>query len=256
MGNLTPHEAVGLLQDYYAWEWGDALFIVLDPYWFTTAPNSSTDNWSRTLGSAQYQWLKNTLEGSQSTFKFVFIHQLLGGLDTAGRGGVEAAPFFEWGGHDLDGTWGFDEHRPGWEKPIHPLLAENDVTAVFDGHDHLFVKQELDGIVYQEVPQAAAVRYDAVGSAREYGYVNGDVMGSPGHLRVTVSSSDVVVEYVRAYLPPDENSERHNGKTEYAYTIAVPDLAANPLDIATDRNKSTCTQSRGVLATETLEQCF
>lgn len=74
LGNLTPHEAVGLLQDYYAWEWGNALLAMLDPYWFTTAPNSSTDNWSRTLGSAQYQWLKTTLEGSQATLKFVFIH--------------------------------------------------------------------------------------------------------------------------------------------------------------------------------------
>ena len=34
-GNSTPDTTVGMLEDYYAWEWGDALFIVLDPYWFT-----------------------------------------------------------------------------------------------------------------------------------------------------------------------------------------------------------------------------
>jgi hypothetical protein len=33
-GNATKHAEAGLLQDYYAWEWGDALFVVLDPYWF------------------------------------------------------------------------------------------------------------------------------------------------------------------------------------------------------------------------------
>jgi hypothetical protein len=36
--------------------------------------------------------------------------------------------------------------------PIHQLLLENHVTTVFHGHDHLFAKQELDGIIYQEVP--------------------------------------------------------------------------------------------------------
>ena len=31
-GNLTRHAISGLLQNYYAWMWGDALFVVLDPY--------------------------------------------------------------------------------------------------------------------------------------------------------------------------------------------------------------------------------
>jgi UDP-N-acetylmuramate-alanine ligase len=26
-----PH--LGLPRDYYAWTWGDALFVVIDPYW-------------------------------------------------------------------------------------------------------------------------------------------------------------------------------------------------------------------------------
>ena len=37
-GNATKHPEAGLLQDYYAWEWGDALFVVLDPFWFTQTP--------------------------------------------------------------------------------------------------------------------------------------------------------------------------------------------------------------------------
>ncbi|MBY0260940.1 MAG: metallophosphoesterase family protein, partial [Phycisphaerales bacterium] len=32
-GNSKPVEHIGLLRDYYAWEWGDALFVVIDPYW-------------------------------------------------------------------------------------------------------------------------------------------------------------------------------------------------------------------------------
>jgi hypothetical protein len=198
---------------------------VLDPYRFTLpSPEGDlgrgiSDNWNRTLGDAQYQWLKKTLETSRAKWKFVFIHQLVGGLDSNGRGGAEAARYFEWGGRNLDGSDGFAANRPGWAMPIHPLLVQNKVNIVFHGHDHLFVKQELDGIVYQAVPQPSAARYDSVGSAREYGYVSGDVLPSSGHLRITVSPSNVMVEYVRAYLPKDENAQRKNGQVDYTYLI-------------------------------------
>jgi hypothetical protein len=32
-GDVTPIVGVGLPRDYYAWTWGDALFVTLDPYW-------------------------------------------------------------------------------------------------------------------------------------------------------------------------------------------------------------------------------
>ncbi len=103
--------------------------------------------------------------------------------------------------------------------PIHQLLVANHVTAVFHGHDHLFAKQELDGIIYQEVPQPSAARYDAVNSALEYGYVSGNILGSSGHLRVTVSAAQVTVDYVRSYLPIDENTQRANGQIAFTYTL-------------------------------------
>jgi hypothetical protein len=40
-------------------------------------------------------------------------------------------------------------------------------------------------------------------------------------LRVTVSSSQVVIDYVRAYLPQDENAQRKNGKVDYTYTLTA-----------------------------------
>jgi hypothetical protein len=207
------------LQDYYAWEWGDALFVVLDPYWFTPASKSNSDLWNQTLGIAQYQWLKTTLENSHTTWKFIFIHQLISGVDQNGRAGVSVAGLYEWGGNNADGSYGFDAHRPGWGMPIHQLLVANNVTAVFHGHDHLFVKQELDGIIYQEIPQPGAARANDTSSAIEYGYLTGDVLGSPGHLRVTVAPDKVTVEYVRSYLPQDEKPNQQNGQVDYSYTI-------------------------------------
>jgi hypothetical protein len=60
-GNTTPRDKAGLLQNYYSWEWGGVLFLVLDPFWSTTQ-RKSEDNWNMTLGSDQYRWLKSTLE--------------------------------------------------------------------------------------------------------------------------------------------------------------------------------------------------
>lgn len=209
-GNPAPHQTVGPLQDYYAWEWGDALFIVLDPYWFTPPARGNTaDLWNPTLGAEQYQWLKTALEASPAKWKFVFIHQLIGGADKNGRGGVEVANFYEWGGHNPDGSYAFDEQRPNWGVPIHRLLLTNNVTAVFHGHDHLFVKQELDGIVYQECPQPGNSRPGNTDSAAEYGYLSGDLLGGPGHIRVTVSPEQVTVDYVRS----------EGGQVDYSYTI-------------------------------------
>jgi hypothetical protein len=218
-GHSTPDKMLGMLEDYYAWEWGDALFVVLDPYWFTPPAKGATDNWNATLGNEQYRWLKKTLETSQAKWKFVFIHQLVGGAGKDGRGGAEAAPYFEWGGQNADGSAGFAQQRSGWPQPIHDLLVANHVTAVFHGHDHLFVKQDLDGIVYQEVPQPSSARANATNSAADYGYVSGDVLGSPGHLRVTVAPEQVTIEYVRAYLPQDEKPGQQNRQVDYTYTI-------------------------------------
>ncbi len=206
-GNTTAERFGGQLQDYYAWQWGDALFVVLDPYWFTPRPGGVTDNWYRTLGAEQYQWLKRTLEQSHDTFKFVFIHNLVGGLGKDGRGGSEAVPFFEWGGKNLDGSEGFLQRRPGWPAPIHQLLLQNHVTIVFHGHDHLFAKQALDSIAYQTVPQPGDARGNTRNAA-EYGYKGGVILGSSGHLRVAVSAREVKVEYVRA-----------DGSVAHSYTI-------------------------------------
>ena len=198
-GNAAKHPEAGLLQNYYAWEWGGALFIVLDPYWSTPRQGGGNDLWSRTLGVEQYQWLKRTLETNQARFKFVFIHHLVGGADNQNRGGAEAAPFYEWGGKNSDGTDGFAQHRPGWPTPIHRLLMENHASVVFHGHDHFYARQELDGIMYQLVPQPG---YPGNGrrprSASEYGYATGKILGSSGHLRVAVGSNRTTVDYIGA----------------------------------------------------------
>ena len=80
-----------LKQDYYAWTWGDALFVVISPYWYTTTKpyttstgggetdaTGSDNRWDWTLGQTQFNWLKTTLQNSNAKYKFVFSHQITG----------------------------------------------------------------------------------------------------------------------------------------------------------------------------------
>ena len=210
---------IGERSSWYSWQWGDALFVVLDPYWGSKT-QASKDGWNLTLGERQYQWLVSTLAASTTKYKFIFIHNLVGGLDGQMRGGVEAAPYFEWGGKNADGTDGFALQRPGWAMPVHQLLVKNKVTAVFHGHDHLYVKQDLDGIVYQEVPQPSAINNaNGPNQATAYHYSSGTILSSSGHLRVSVTPTAVSSEYVRSWLPANENALRKNRQVDDRWTI-------------------------------------
>ena len=242
-GNPEPVEGIGLLRDYFAFTWGDALFIALSPYWhspvaLTPAGNGSgamgtldsppwseleeewleltlpanEDLWEKTMGDAQYNWLKKTLEESDARFKFVFAHHVLG----YGRSGIERATLYEWGGHGGNGEWEFDERRPGWELPVHQLMVKHGVSIFFQGHDHLFAHQELDGIAYQTVGNPADENYR--GRAKEF-YLSGTILDNSGYLDVTVSPDEVQVDYVRSYLPQDETDDRRQGDVQYSYTI-------------------------------------
>ncbi len=249
-GNTDPlpeiNEAIygdELREDYYAWEWGDALFVVIDEYQYTPdlpydpAAGEGNDDpvtgdqWSWTLGDIQFDWFKRTIQNSAAKYKFVFSHHMLGGTPDGGpfadpgyvRGGAEAAAYFEWGGKNADGSEGFAAHRAEEDfgtKPVHQLMVENGVSAYFHGHDHQYVYETRDGIVYQEVP-SPSMTYAGFGGI----YVEGDhgdyqtieMQDNAGHLRLTVDPAAVTtVEYVRSYLSGSVNE----GEVTYTYTIA------------------------------------
>ena len=53
-GGSREEKYVGLRESYFSWEWGDALFVVLDPYWNTPQSPELSGDWSLTLGREQY----------------------------------------------------------------------------------------------------------------------------------------------------------------------------------------------------------
>lgn len=178
---------------YFSFDGPDQLHVVLDPFTYTTV-NPKDDGWQWTLGKTQYDWLISTLTSSSATHKFIYIHHLLVG-NAQSRGGVEIAMRNEWGGQNNDGTYGFDQYRPGWGKPIHQILKENKVGFVFKGHDHLYVKQELDGIIYQTLPQPShpGEKIDV----KQYGYLSGKGVGGSGFLKVRTEGKTAFVDFVK-----------------------------------------------------------
>lgn len=221
-GNRTEVKHVGRAENYYAWEWGDALFVALDPFWTTprAGRNKADGNWARTLGKEQYDWFAKTLAASKAKFKFVFIHHLVGGLDDSGRGGSEAAVLYEWGGKGKDGRDEFKAKRPGWEAPIHQLCAKHKVSAVFHGHDHFYAHQDLDDVAYVMVPQPGHAGGDRLRNVDEYGYIRGEFQPSAGHIRVRVTGEKATAEYVRSLLPQAETAQKKNGHVAHRFAVS------------------------------------
>jgi len=217
-GNTDRHPKLGQLEDYYAWQWGDSHFICLDPFRYSV--NRRGSQWNKTLGERQYRWLKHTLETSTSKYKFIFLHYLVGGLNNETRGAKKIAHLYGWGGQNTAGENEWKHERPGWEMPIHDLCVKHGVNIVYHGHDHLYVKEELDGVIYQEVPQPGHRRFNNTRSADEYGY-DGVTFGSSGHIRVTVGSDEVKSEYVWSILPGNESRGYRSGQVAHTYFIRL-----------------------------------
>lgn len=237
-GNTTEIPGVGLPRDYYAWTWGDALFVTLDPYWHSknavdnvagvlvnedqtsasggnkkgnaAGSGKNKDMWAIGIGDEQYAWLKKTLESSTAKYKFVFAHHVMG----TGRGAIELSYDYEWGGKDPKGVTSFAKERPNWELPIHDLMVKNKVAIFFQGHDHIFVTQERDGLIYQSMPNPAD---DTFSYFNESAYKSGVKAPNSGHVRVTVGPKEALVEYFLAARTKDAG--RKNLQIAHKYSV-------------------------------------
>jgi hypothetical protein len=171
-------------QDYYAFTWGNALFVVLNVMTYTTTAHllgvdpGVPDDW--TLGKTQRSWLEDTLAGTTSKWRFLFIHHPVGGN----------------GGNETDSAYGRGGGRAayvGEQALVHRMMQKYGVQIFFYGHDHVFTDMVVDGIHYT-LPGSAGAPWKFDTSTTGYT----EYLPDSGHGRVTVSPDSVTVDFVAA----------------------------------------------------------
>jgi hypothetical protein len=93
-------------------------------------------------------------------------------------------------------------------------MVKNKVSIFFQGHDHIFVHQERDGLIYQSMPNPAD---DTFSYFNEAAYKSGTKAPNSGHVRVTVSGSQAKVEYFLAARTQD--TSRKNLELAHSYVV-------------------------------------
>jgi 3',5'-cyclic AMP phosphodiesterase CpdA len=170
-------------QDYYAFTWGDALFIVLNVMTYTPTEHllgsnpGLPDDW--TLGPAQLAWLGSTLAAATAKWRFLLIHHTVGGKagddsnSAYGRGGGQAA-------------------YVGEQAQVHQWMLQYGAQIFFYGHDHVFADMTVDGIHYTLPGNAGAIWKF---SSAETGYAQSWL--EHGWTRVDVSPAQVHVQFIK-----------------------------------------------------------
>ena len=210
---------------YYAFESGDALFVVLDVMGQTQRMPTRPEDWS--LGEAQMRWLEQTLARSERRWKLLFAHHLVGGSEmelcyTYGRGGIRET-------RDGTATGSFR----GEQARVQELMGRYGAQGFFYGHDHVFAVGEKrdaadrgEPILYLAGGQAAGREIPAwTGDAAFQSAYDFDQDGRPdyllekGFVRVTVEGArSLTIEYVGT----DADDPRRNGNVLFRRVLHGP----------------------------------
>jgi len=170
-------------EDYYAFTWGDALFVVLNVMSYTMVPHELTagpaDDW--TLGAEQLAWLAQTLEQADARWRFLCIHHPVGGNGGDGEQGANSAY----------GRGGGRAAYVGQQAEVHDLMLQHGVQVFFYGHDHVFHDMEVDGVHYT-LPGSAGAPWKFV--TAETGYET--YWPESGYGRVRVEPEQLTIEFV------------------------------------------------------------
>jgi hypothetical protein len=173
------------VEDYFAFEWGDLLGIVLNVRGYTPTahhmdpaePASGRPD-DFTLGAAQKEFLSGVLSRFDAPHKALFLHHVVGGNagnpwdSSYGRGGGRAA-------------------KVGEQAWVHDLCARHGANVIFYGHDHVFTEMEVDGVRYA-LPGTTSAPWRF--SREETGYEK--FWTESGYARVKVAPAAMDVEFV------------------------------------------------------------
>jgi len=115
-------------QGYFAFEWGDALFIALDVVKYKDSRKVRKSPARYHIGEDQLAWLTSVLQNSTARWKLLFAHHLFGGACSYGRGGAAWAQRHE-------------------QAQIQALCEQYGAHYIY-GHDHLMASEFANGVLY------------------------------------------------------------------------------------------------------------
>jgi hypothetical protein len=170
-------------QGYFAFEWGDALFVIMDVIKYKERKGKKHSPARFHIGEAQLLWLTSVLQNSTKRWKFIFTHHLFGGANTYGRGG-SAFAF-------------------GYEEAQIQALAEQYSAHIFYGHDHVLAKGWANSVLYYCCGLAWGGQFTYAKYTTFYpdGYISTSCNSKPpacennGYVIVEVSSTEVRIKY-------------------------------------------------------------
>lgn len=170
---------------YFAFNYGNSRFYVLNTY----LPGQPR------ISGEQLEWFRNDLatEGARMQHRFVFFHTpMYSPMNDIGRR-----------------SWGDPENL----ALLQQVLAENNVDAVFNGHDHYFAWRMVDGVQHIVTGGAGAPLYEAPGALSIYHY-----------MLVEVNGDRVSIRLVPVELPPEPAGEVivPRGSTGWRVTVDYP----------------------------------
>jgi hypothetical protein len=150
---------------FASWESGNAVFICIDPYLYTTEyPQSCTDNNTFTLGGVQESWLANILATTTKKWKFIFLHQTLGGVS-----GVDDA-VTELGCYGKGGVAAFSTGQN--QSELLRYIKDPKHTVLFLGHDHMYAIEKYNGMYVLHVPSYGWWPASHTWNQNRYGYTD------------------------------------------------------------------------------------
>ena len=207
-GENTYPQGGGDRDNYFAFAWGDALFVVLDVCFYNNRKPAYPDDW--TIGNRQWEWLQNVLRKAPEKWKFIFAHHIVGGW-----------PYGATGDAPGDGMWDFPYGRGGAalaqvgeQARLQALMEETGVSAFFYGHDHVFAHGETRGVHYICCGQSGDVgalpwfnlsRFHAV-------YPDGFIPRN-GWVQVEVDRQGTRISFINS------SADRSNGTTIHSFVI-------------------------------------
>jgi len=180
--------------NYYAFEWGDALFVILDSYRYNTVAPRTGDDW--VLGAAQMDWLEDTLRSSSKRWKFLFSHHILGGTP--------------WVSQYNYGDGGGRYSHTGDQKEINDLMKQYNAQIFFYGHLHFFAHDWDDsGSVAYVTSSTLNGQGNACTSFTWRWFLYDRILCRKGYTRVEVSTDSVTFDFI----------DPSDGSSIYSYTI-------------------------------------